>query len=131
MFPATAAPVAADSIDALRAIGREFHGRSWALGTSSNYSVVLDREPLELLITASGKDKSALGRDVKTPTARRIAGLDVARFGDDSNAICIRRGQEVNYIEEWRNMDLMKTVSICLIEVSFSTLLRRNIKIIS
>jgi methylthioribulose-1-phosphate dehydratase len=54
---------AADPIDQLRAIGREFHGRSWSLGTSSNYSVVVSRNPLRLLITASGKDKSALGRD--------------------------------------------------------------------
>lgn len=53
----------ADPVDALRAIGREFHGRGWSLGTSSNYSVVLGRDPLELLITASGKDKSALGPD--------------------------------------------------------------------
>ena len=52
-----------DSIDRLRAIGREFHGRGWSLGTSSNYSVVVSRDPLELLITVSGKDKSALGRD--------------------------------------------------------------------
>jgi methylthioribulose-1-phosphate dehydratase len=52
-----------DAIDRLRAIGREFHGRGWSLGTSSNYSVVVSRDPLELLITVSGKDKSALGRD--------------------------------------------------------------------
>jgi len=52
-----------DPIDGLRAIGREFHARGWSLGTSSNYSVVAGRDPLELLITASGKDKSALGRD--------------------------------------------------------------------
>lgn len=57
------APPSADSIDQLRAIGREFHQRCWSLGTSSNYSVVLSRDPLELLVTASGKDKSALGRD--------------------------------------------------------------------
>ena len=30
------------------------------MGTSSNYSVVLGREPLELLVTASGKDKGRL-----------------------------------------------------------------------
>jgi methylthioribulose-1-phosphate dehydratase len=54
---------AADQIDRLRAVGREFHARSWSLGTSSNYSVVVSRDPLELLITVSGKDKSALGRD--------------------------------------------------------------------
>ncbi|MFM7290382.1 MAG: methylthioribulose-1-phosphate dehydratase, partial [Planctomycetia bacterium] len=48
----------AGSIESLRAIGREFHSRSWSLGTSSNYSVVASRDPLELVITASGKDKS-------------------------------------------------------------------------
>ena len=71
---ATAAPPTADSVDALRAIGREFHGRSWSLGTSSNYSVVLGQDPLELLITASGKDKSALGRDdfVRVDAAGRL-----------------------------------------------------------
>ena len=52
-----------DAATGLRAVGREFHARGWSLGTSSNYSVVLDRDPLELLITASGKDKSALGPD--------------------------------------------------------------------
>lgn len=40
--------------------GREFHLRGWALGTSGNYSAVLKREPLRLLITSSGLDKSAL-----------------------------------------------------------------------
>ena len=63
MTALASAPISTDAIDALRAVGREFHGRSWSLGTSSNYSVVLSRDPLELLITASGKDKSALGRD--------------------------------------------------------------------
>lgn len=58
-----APPAETHAADSLRAIGREFHGRGWSLGTSSNYSVVASREPLELLITVSGKDKSALGRD--------------------------------------------------------------------
>jgi methylthioribulose-1-phosphate dehydratase len=60
---ATASPptISAESITVLRTIGREFHARSWSLGTSSNYSVVASRNPLELVITASGKDKSALG----------------------------------------------------------------------
>lgn len=49
-------------IDALRETGAMFHARGWSLGTSSNYSVVLIRDPLELLITASGKDKGRLGR---------------------------------------------------------------------
>ena len=49
-------------IDTLRAIGDNFHARGWSLGTSSNYSVVTRHEPLELLITASGKDKGCLSR---------------------------------------------------------------------
>ena len=44
----------------LAAAGREFHSRGWALGTSGNYSAVLRRAPLRLLITSSGLDKSAL-----------------------------------------------------------------------
>lgn len=47
--------------EALAAIGREFHSNKWSLGTSSNYSVVLGRNPTQLLLTASGKDKGALG----------------------------------------------------------------------
>ncbi len=49
-------------IDALREVGNQFYTRGWSLGTSSNYSVVTCREPLELLITASGKDKGCLSR---------------------------------------------------------------------
>lgn len=56
-------PSAADPTDQLRSIGHEFHQRGWSLGTSSNYSVIVSRDPLELLVTASGKDKSALGPD--------------------------------------------------------------------
>lgn len=41
--------------------GAMFYSRGWSLGTSSNYSVVLQHDPLELLITASGKDKGRLG----------------------------------------------------------------------
>jgi methylthioribulose-1-phosphate dehydratase len=44
----------------LVAIGREFHSRRWALGTSGNYSAVLSHAPLRLLITSSGLDKSVL-----------------------------------------------------------------------
>ena len=58
-----ASPPDTHAVDRLRAIWREFHGRGWSLGTSSNYSVVAAREPLELFITVSGKDKSALGSD--------------------------------------------------------------------
>ena len=48
------------AIDGLREVGREFRARGWSVGTSSNYSVVLGCEPMELLVTASGKDKGNL-----------------------------------------------------------------------
>jgi methylthioribulose-1-phosphate dehydratase len=43
--------------------GRDFHRRGWSLGTSSNYSVVIDREPLKVLMTGSGFDKGRLQPD--------------------------------------------------------------------
>ena len=43
--------------------GRDFHRRGWSLGTSSNYSVVVNREPLTLLMTGSGFDKGRLQPD--------------------------------------------------------------------
>ncbi|HUE73839.1 MAG TPA: methylthioribulose 1-phosphate dehydratase [Pirellulaceae bacterium] len=49
-------------IDALRDLGAMFWQRGWSVGTSSNYSVVASREPLELLVTASGMDKGRLKR---------------------------------------------------------------------
>src|SRR5205823_8710610 len=49
-------------IDALRDVGAMLWQSSWSVGTSSNYSIVVNREPLELLITASGKDKGRLNR---------------------------------------------------------------------
>lgn len=41
-------------------IGR-IHARGWCDGTSGNYSVVLDRDPMRLLITSSGLDKARIG----------------------------------------------------------------------
>ncbi len=50
-------------IDALRETGAMLYQRGWSLGTSSNYSVIVNRDPLQLLITASGKDKGRLTRN--------------------------------------------------------------------
>jgi methylthioribulose-1-phosphate dehydratase len=40
--------------------GRNFYQRGWVLGTSGNFSAVVNADPLRLLITASGKDKGRL-----------------------------------------------------------------------
>ena len=55
--------IPAASATGLIAIGRECHQRGWSLGTSSNYSVVLERDPLTLLLTGSGFDKGNLQPD--------------------------------------------------------------------
>jgi methylthioribulose-1-phosphate dehydratase len=41
-------------------IGRQFYRRGWVLGTSGNFSAVLHREPLRLVITVTGLDKGLL-----------------------------------------------------------------------
>ncbi len=51
-----------DSIEGLRRIGNQAWERGWSRGTSSNYSVVVNRSPLQLLVTASGKDKGHLNQ---------------------------------------------------------------------
>lgn len=53
----------ADQVEGLRRVGRVFWERGWSLGTSSNYSVVVESDPLLLLVTASGKDKGRLRND--------------------------------------------------------------------
>jgi methylthioribulose-1-phosphate dehydratase len=44
----------------LATLGRDFHRRGWVLGTSGNFSAVIEREPLRIAITASSLDKSRL-----------------------------------------------------------------------
>ena len=44
----------------LVAIGHRFDARNWVLGTSGNFSVVVQRSPLRLAITRSGVHKGAL-----------------------------------------------------------------------
>jgi methylthioribulose-1-phosphate dehydratase len=49
-----------DAADQLIAAGRRFDSRNWVLGTSGNFSAVLDRDPLRLAITRSGTHKGQL-----------------------------------------------------------------------
>lgn len=52
-----------ESIEGLRRVGRLCWERGWSRGTSSNYSVVVSRDPIQILVTASGKDKGNLAQD--------------------------------------------------------------------
>jgi methylthioribulose-1-phosphate dehydratase len=47
----------------LASIGRAFYERGWVLGTSGNLSAVVERNPIKLAITSSGRDKSTLTAD--------------------------------------------------------------------
>jgi len=47
----------------LAEVGRDFYRRGWVLGTSGNFSAVLNREPLRLAITSSSVDKGTLAAD--------------------------------------------------------------------
>jgi methylthioribulose-1-phosphate dehydratase len=49
--------------ETLAELGREFHRRGWALGTSGNFSAVIQRDPLRIAITASSLDKGRLSAD--------------------------------------------------------------------
>jgi methylthioribulose-1-phosphate dehydratase len=59
--PQAARPVSfAKLAEELAEIGRNFYGRGWVLGTSGNFSAVISREPLRLVITSTGLDKGKL-----------------------------------------------------------------------
>jgi len=47
----------------LAELSHNFYARGWVLGTSGNFSMVLNRDPLQLAITPSGVDKGALTAD--------------------------------------------------------------------
>lgn len=40
---------------------------------------------------------------------RPVWGLDVARYGDDRTALCVRRHRKLERIESWRGLDTMQT----------------------
>lgn len=80
--------------NALAEVGRAFYVRGWALGTSGNFSALLQRDPVRLLITASGLGKAALNaqdfleidekchvlRGSRKPSAEALLHLAVARM---------------------------------------------------
>ncbi len=74
-------------VEQLCEVGKLFYQRGWSVGTSSNYSVVLQRDPLDLLITASGKDKGNLDPG------------DFVRVGPDARPL--QAGQPKSSAETW------------------------------
>lgn len=54
--------------------------------------------------------EAANARTSNEPTGELQAGLDVARFGGDMNALCIRHGVTVVHESSWSGLDTMQTV---------------------
>jgi methylthioribulose-1-phosphate dehydratase len=74
--------------------GRRFDSRGWVMGTSGNFSVVLDRDPLRLAITPSATFKGelwrgqilemderavAVGADAPRPSAEALLHVEIVR----------------------------------------------------
>jgi len=74
---------------AFREIGRDFHTRGWVLGTSGNFSTVLSRKPLRLVITASSVSKG----DIR-PADVLLVGANGARVGKSGNRSGLRPSAE-------------------------------------
>lgn len=53
--------------------------------------------------------QASIGRDVAYSGATKIAGLDVARFGDDRTALVVRQGPMVTHVETWSQADAVQT----------------------
>jgi hypothetical protein len=51
--------------------------------------------------------QNSWGREVKTPGADRIGGVDPARYGDDTTAFVVREGGRIVHIEQWAKQDTM------------------------
>ncbi len=67
-----------DIAQLLAECGRNFYQRGWVLGTSGNFSAVVESDPLRLLITASGNDKGQLTSEQFVEldeTGRVVAGI--------------------------------------------------------
>lgn len=62
--------------------------------------------PLELM-------EAARFREVVTPPVYPVWGLDVARYGDDSTALCIRKGNRLmKPIQEWHGKDNVQVAGL-------------------
>jgi hypothetical protein len=90
--------------------------------TSNVYRVrVLGEFPLseDDSVIPLGLIEAAIGREVAINDRAVVWGLDVARFGDDTTALCKRRGNVLlEPVKEWRKHDLMQTCGRIMNEFS-------------
>jgi phage terminase large subunit len=71
--------------------------------------------PIDLIDGACDRDVAS------SPTASVLWGLDVARFGSDSSALCKRQSNVVTELRTWRNLDLMQLCGAVINEYESSS----------
>lgn len=90
-----------DLAEQLSEAGYEFYRRNWVLGTSGNFSAVMEQEPLKLCITSSGNEKGSLDethfleidgnaevlQGFGTPSAETLLHLTIYRFFPNTGSI--------------------------------------------
>ena len=52
--------------------------------------------------------QEAQQRKIDYPNAKRLAGCDVARFGDDRTALVCRRGGIITHLETWQGLNAIQ-----------------------
>jgi methylthioribulose-1-phosphate dehydratase len=79
----------------LAEIGRDCYARGWALGTSGNFSAVVNRDPLRLAITTSGVDKGTLsaGEIVEIDAKGKVVAGSGRPSAEASLHLAIARGR--------------------------------------
>jgi methylthioribulose-1-phosphate dehydratase len=75
-----------DIAASLAAVAKRFHARGWLLGTSGNLSVVVQRQPLRIAMSASGVDKGELRADqiLSIDEDARLVGQHGGKPSDES-----------------------------------------------
>ncbi|MBL8152239.1 MAG: class II aldolase/adducin family protein, partial [Blastocatellia bacterium] len=70
----------------LAELGRYFYKRGWALGTSGNFSAVVQLDPIHLIISQSSIDKGELSSEhmLLIDESLKVIGEKVAKPSDES-----------------------------------------------
>jgi methylthioribulose-1-phosphate dehydratase len=85
----------ADVAAQLAEVGRQCYARGWALGTSGNFSAVVNRDPWRLAITTSGVNKGTLsaGEIVEIDQHGRVVAGSGRPSAEASLHLAIARGR--------------------------------------
>lgn len=109
---------------AFSSIDSPFVDRKWVESMKAKYGTnhpfwkihVLGEFPevsADILIPFEYLERARTNQGVK-PEGERVAGLDVARFGDDRSCLVIRHGQVITHIQVWNGYSITETAQQAL-----------------